>query len=91
MIYSEARLREVHKFTMRIKQDTSDRAMCRDVFEAIPEPKHKNMAIRIGTTWYDSVAVLEVVENLRLRFGWEALTPGETLLVHILQDNQIPL
>lgn len=91
MIYSEARLREVHKFTQHVKRVASGRGMCRDIFEEIPEPKHKNMAVQIGTTWYDSVTVLEVVENLRLRVGWEAITPGETLLVHILQDNQIPL
>ena len=90
MIYSEARLRAVHEFTKKVKQ-TSGRGMCQDVFEAVPLPKHKNMAVQIGNTWYDSVTVLEVIENLRLRVGWESITPGETLLIHILQDNQLPL
>ena len=91
MTYTEARLRAVHQFTQQAKRTTMGNAMCCDVFEEVPEPKHENMSVQIGNTWYKSYVVLEAIEHLRLSASMNALTRGEALLVHILQDNQLPL
>ena len=36
MIYSEERLREVHRFTQEAKRTTMGNAMCADEFELVP-------------------------------------------------------
>lgn len=86
-------LERVHKFTMIAKHmfgigggydDLNE--LCLNS-EAAGDSPYGHMTIRVGDSYYASKAVLEALDDLRLKAMLGSLTSSDTLLAVMLQDS----
>ncbi len=88
-----SQLERVHKFTMIAKHmfgigsardDLNELCL---LSEEAGDDLHEHMTIRVGGNYYQSKAILEALDDLRMKAMLNSLTSSDTLLVVMLQDS----